>query len=199
MKKLLYLMLLPLLCLACEEDKDEAYPSIVTELTDAYVNEKGVMHKIETDRGDAYTLTNPQSGFNPQSIYRTLSGFVPQNDGTATLYQLKGVYLLRDSTSVGKKDPTGVLSAWRAGRYINLHLQPKTQGGTQYWGFVVDSLAEGRAYISLHHCQNGDAPSYSQDVYASIPVDSIADAAPSDSLIMTIATYSGNKTWTFKK
>ena len=112
---------------------------------------------------------------------------------------MKGVHILRDSTAIGRKDPTGILSAWRAGRYINLHLQPKTQGGTHYWGFTVDSVAQGTVWIGLHHKQNSDPLSYTQDLYASIPVDSIKTALPGDSLIMTVATFNGLKTWTFKK
>lgn len=198
MKKYLTILAALTLCMACG-DEQETYPSILTEMADAYVDAEGILYKIETDRGQSYTLTNPQQGFKPESIYRTLSGFVPQTDGSATLYQMKGVHILRDSTAIGHKDPTGILSAWRAGRYINLHLQPKTQGGTHYWGFTVDSVAQGKTWIGLHHRQNNDPLSYSQDVYASIPVDSIKTAQPGDTLTITIATFDGTKTWTFKK
>ena len=198
MKKLIPFLAVILLGTACQEEQ-QTYPSIITEMTDAYVNEQGVMHKIETDQGAVYTLTNPQKDFEPQSINRVLSGFVPLSAGTAQLYQMKGVYLLRDSSAIAQKDPTGVLSAWRAGKYINLHLSPKTQGGKQYWGFAVDSVSTGHTRISLHHRQNNDAPAYTQDTYASIPVDSIKTAQPGDSLIMTVATFNGFKTWTFKK
>lgn len=198
MKKYLTILAALTLCMACG-DEQETYPSILTEMADAYVDAEGILYKIETDRGQSYTLTNPQQGFKPESIYRTLSGFVPQTDGSATLYQMKGVHILRDSTAIGRKDPTGILSAWRAGRYINLHLQPKTQGGTHYWGFTVDSVAQGKTWIGLHHKQNSDPLSYTQDLYASIPVDSIKAAQAGDSLIMTVATFNGLKTWTFKK
>lgn len=198
MRNALMCLALLFLCQACKEEQ-ETYPSIITEMADAYVNEHGVMFQIETDKGDVYALTNPQKDYKPNSVYRTLSGFVPQGPGTATLYQMKGVHILRDSTAIGRKDPTGILSAWRAGRYINLHLQPKTQGGTHYWGFTVDSVAQGTTWIGLHHKQNSDPLSYTQDLYASIPVDSIKAALPGDSLIMTVATFNGLKTWTFKK
>ena len=198
MKKALMCLTLLFLCQACK-DEQETYPSIITEMADACVNEHGVMFQIETDKGDVYALTNPQKDYKPNSVYRTLSGFVPQGPGTATLYQMKGVHILRDSTAIGRKDPTGVLSAWRAGKYINLHLSPKTQGGKQYWGFAVDSVSAGHTRISLHHRQNNDAPAYTQDTYASIPVDSIASAAQGDTITITVATFEGNKTWTFKK
>ncbi len=198
MKKYLSLIALFSLCIACEEER-ETYPSIVTEMADAHVNSKGTLYMIETDKGTQYTLTNPQTGFKADRIYRTLSGFVPEADGRATLYQMSGAYLLRDSSAVGRHDATGVLSAWRAGRYINLHLKPKTQGGTQYWGFTLDHATPGHARISLHHSQNGDAPSYSEEIYASIPVDSIPGTAAGDTLTLTVQTYDGPKTWTFKK
>ena len=63
----------------------------------------------------------------------------------------------------------------------------------------MDSVAQGITWIGLHHKQNSDPLSYTQDLYASIPVDSIKTALPGDSLIMTVATFNGLKTWTFKK
>ncbi|MCD8303018.1 MAG: hypothetical protein LUC44_08405 [Prevotellaceae bacterium] len=164
--------LLPMLCLTACSDDDDAYPSIVTELVDGLTNSRGEMEKILTDDDVYYSLTNPQSGLVPNAAYRCLCGYTA--DGVnATLYTLSGAYLLRDSTEVAVKDPLAIVSAWQTRRYINLHLSVKTQGGTQYFGYVTDSIVGRHAYLSLHHRQNGDPEAYSTDVYASLPLDSI--------------------------
>lgn len=192
---------LPLLALsiwlASCSDEPSAYPPIITNLADAYVNDQGVMYMIETDYGQQYLLTNPQADYAPGHIYRTLSGYVPTAPGHATLYQMSGVYLLHDSTATALRHATPVVSAWRAGRYINLHLAPLTQGGVQYWGFTIDSVSERHTRLGLHHNQNADPCSFTRDVFASIPVDSIPGTQPGDTLSLTVPTPAGPHTWTF--
>ena len=58
MKKYLTILAALTLCMACG-DEQETYPSILTEMADAYVDAEGILYKIETDRGQSYTLTNP--------------------------------------------------------------------------------------------------------------------------------------------
>ena len=52
-----------------------------------------------------------------------------------------------------------------------MQLAPLTQGGTQYWGYLVDEVSGNTTHISLHHRQNDDPLSYTQTVYASITTD----------------------------
>ncbi len=165
------LLALSLCFVACNDD-DDAYPSIITDILDGITNSSGALTTLQTDEGEAYTLTNPQSGLVKNAIYRCLCGYTLEGN-KATLYSLSGVYILRDSTERAVKDPLPIVSAWQTSRYINLHLRPKTQGGTQYYGYVTDSIVDGHVYLSLHHRQNGDPEAYSTDVYASIPLDSI--------------------------
>ncbi len=160
------------LCLAACGDGDDAYPSVVTEIVDGITDGGGALALLLTDEGERYTLTNPQDGLLANAVYRCLCGYVPDGD-RATLYSLSGVYVLRDSTGTAARDPLPIVSAWRTPRYINLHLRPKTQGGTHYYGYITDSIVDGHAYLSLHHRQNGDPEAYSADVYASIPLDSV--------------------------
>ncbi len=164
--------LLPAFCLMACGDDDDVYPAIVTELVDGLTNSRGEMEKILTDEDVCYSLTNPQSGLVPDVAYRCLCGYIADGDN-ATLYTLTGAYLLRDSTEEAVKDPLTIVSAWQTRRYINLHLSVKTRGGTQYFGYVTDSIVGRHAYLSLHHRQNADPEAYSADVYASIPLDSV--------------------------
>lgn len=187
------------LCSACSnDDEGEKYPDIVSEFVNVYANDEGVLHKITNDAEVTYTLSNPQKGYHAGAVYRAVCGYVPE--GTAArIYQLTGAHVLRDSTLIGTKDATGVTSVWKSGHYINMQLAPRSQGGNQHWGFIVDSIPEGHAYLSLYHNQNGDPASYTQPVYASLPVDSIEGIETVDSITLRILTYKGTQAWHFKK
>ncbi|MBQ0020286.1 MAG: hypothetical protein KBT39_07165 [Bacteroidales bacterium] len=202
MKKITCLPLLVFifsLCTSSCSDDNEVYPSIVTKMADIYTNAQGDLKKLVFDDERSLTISNYLPGYQKDAIYRALCGYT--SDGHfARLYQLMGVNILRDSTTIAWRDPLNTVSVWRTKRYINLHLSPKTQGGRHYWGFITDSIitstkADGQtsshAYISLHHKQNGDPTSYSEDVYASLPVDSIKGIEATSPITLRIQTFDG--------
>ena len=118
----------------------------------------------------------------------------------ATLHNATGAYLLRDSTLLPHQpDSLKVVSVWQSGHFINMQLSPLTQGGVQYWGYRCDSVRSKMYHLSLHHRQNGDPLSYTQTVYASLPIDSLKSIAPGDSFALHIATFQGDRVWKFKK
>ena len=180
---------------ACSESDDFTYPSIVTEMADCASDAQGTIRRITLDDGRTYTLTNPLAGYAQNAVYRAMCDYTLEPSGSATLYQTMGAYVLRDSADAPLHHPTNAESAWITPRYINLHLRPKTYGGRQYWGYVTDSIEGGTAYLSIHHNQCGDPLAYSTTVYASIPLDSI----PTGSIHLSIHTFDGVKTWTFRK
>ena len=201
--KHLPLLTLGLICLtafvsSCNKSEDDTYPSIITEMADLYTDGQGVMEKFTTDAGVTYKIVNGKGGLKANVLYRILCGYVPSGEN-ATVYQVQSAYYLRDSTKIAKTDPTGVKSAWRAGKYINMYLSPLTQGGTQYWGFITDSIKDGHAWVSLYHNQNADPLSYTQPTYASLPVDSIKGIREGDIITLCINTFNGLQTWNFKK
>lgn len=186
----LLFLLTPLFC-SCGDDKDDApYPSIVTEMVDCPTDAAGHLTKIVLDDNTQLSLTNPLSDLKPSVTYRALAGYT-LTDGKATLYQLKAAALLHDSTAVAQTDPLKVVSVWRTKRYFNFHLQPKTQGGQQTWGFITDSIVGKRAYLRLHHRQGDDPTAYTTDVYASLYLQDIA----ADSITIRINTFSGLREW----
>lgn len=178
---------------SCHDDKDAPYPSIITELADCPTDGEGTMKSIVLDDDSRLPLTNPQRGLKANVTYRALAGYT-LSDGRATLYSLTTAALLRDSTAIGHCDPTNMASLWLTRRYLNLHLLPKTQNqGRHAWGYIVDSIANRHAYLRLHHRQGTDPTSYSTDLFASLPLDSIA----ADTLTLRIATFSGTHERTF--
>ena len=198
------LLTLGIICLttivsSCKKDNDgNLYPSIISEMADLYTNEQGGYDKFITDAGVTYQVINGKGGLKPNACYRILCGYVPSGEN-ATIFQAQGAYFLHDSTEIAKTDPTGVKSAWRSGKYINMYLSPLTQGGTQYWGFITDSIKSGHAWVTLYHNQHADPLSYTQPTYASLPVDSIKDIQDGDIITLCINTFNGPQTWDFKK
>ena len=179
---------------SCSDNKDDApYPAIITEMADCPTDAEGTMTKLILDDNTELPVTNVQTGLKKNVIYRCLAGYTLE-DGRATLYSLKGCPLLFDSTAVANVcDPVAVVSLWRTPRYINLHLMPKTQDQGQHtWGFITDSIVARHAYLRLHHRQGDDPTSYSTDVYASLPMDSIE----ADTVTLHIATFTGTREWT---
>ncbi|MCD8266287.1 MAG: hypothetical protein LUC33_03940 [Prevotellaceae bacterium] len=160
------------LFLASCNDEEESFPSLITEMADGMTDGSGTLTTIITDGDEQYSLTNPQTGYVPNALYRLLCGYTVEGQA-ATLYTLEGVRILRDSTSVAQRDPLTIVSAWQTSRYLNLHLSVKTQGGTHCFGYITDSIVGEHLYLSLHHNQNQDPEAYSTDVYASIPLDSL--------------------------
>lgn len=181
-----------------EEDDDTPYPSTLSEMADLLTNDKGTMTKMTLDNGTSYKISNPKDGYKKNVRYRAVCSYIPSGE-SARITRMDGAHILRDSTSVGTKDPTSAVSAWRAGKYINLQLAPLTQGGKQYWGFIIDKVEPGHAYISLHHRQNGDPLSYTQTTYASLPVDSIKGIETGEAITLSITTQKGEQTWEFLK
>ena len=169
---------------ACSDD-DEPYPNMITCLADCITDTEGKMQQMRLDNGTAYTIGNNLNGLQPSAAYRFLCSYTLDGN-TATLYSLTTCHVLRDSTNTPCCDPVNVVSTWREGPYINLHLTAKTQGGKQYWGTVTDSIRGRHIYLTLHHRQADDPEAYSTDVYASIPTSNL-DA---DSVSININTYS---------
>lgn len=183
---------------SCSED-EEPYPALITELADLYTDDQGTLEKIILDDDRMYRVENPPTGFRKNTAYRVLCDYQPSGQ-TAQLYRLEGAYILRDSSAVAYTHPTLVRSVWRTSRYINMHLAPKTQGGRQYWGFITDSITtsltqEGdtlrHTFLTLHHNQASDPPSYTQEVYASLPLDSIQEGLTSSPVTLRIHTFEG--------
>ena len=66
--------------------------------------------------------------------------------------------------------------------------------------FITDSIGtDGHRYLSLHHRQNGDPLSYTQETYASIPLEELDSMTEGDSITLSIHTFKGIKTWNFKR
>ena len=194
---------------ACDkEDDGYFYPSLITEFAELQTDGTGTGVSFTTDGGEDYAINSPLGGLQPDAVYRVVCGYEPTGglrDGlpVARLYTLENAVLLQPSEAPSAEDaPTGVTAVWRGGGYLNLQLTPKTQDGTQLWGYRTDSVrtaASGQAFyhFSLYHRQPDDPYSYSATVYASLPLFQVDGLQPGDSLSFTVLTFEGRKTWRF--
>lgn len=188
-----------LLLFSCKDSSDDFYPNVVTEFAMLRTDDSGTMIELTTDDEHTYTLSNPQTGYDRNSRYRAVCGYVPDGQN-ARLYNATGAYMLCDSTERAyESDAVKVVSVWQSGRYINMQLAPLTQGGTQYWGYRIDEVSGNTTHISLHHRQNGDPLSYTETVYASITTDDFETIPSGDNIVLHIKTFKGEQVWTFKK
>ena len=140
MKRSCLCIMVSLICLvSCKNGGEEDfYPNVVTEFATIRTDAEGTMKELTTDDEHTYAIRNPQKGFKKDYSYRVVCGFVREGQAV-TLYQLTAAYLLGDSTELAQEpDPIKVTSIWQSGKYINMHLSPLTQGGTQYWGYRID-------------------------------------------------------------
>ena len=195
----LFLLLLVFACCKGGDDASDFYPNVVTEFATVKTDDSGTMTQFTTDDERTYTISNPQKGYDKNADYRTVCGYVPDGQ-SATLYSLTGAYMLHDSTEVAyEPDPIKVTSVWKSGRYINMHLSPLTQGGTQYWGYRIGETNDGTTHVSLHHRQNGDPQSYTTNVYASLSMDELESIPAGNDIVLHIKTFKGEQVWRFRK
>lgn len=202
------LLLLLCLCLAgCNNNTDDEYvfPALINEFADLYSDQNGLGTKLITDNGHTYIPQTPIQNLLPEAVYRIICGFEltgDQKDGypIVRIYQAKNVTLLKEQENLTKTDPTDVVSVWKGGNYINFRLTPKTQGGTQRWGYrteQVTTTATGKTYhLTLCHDQADDPCAYSTTLYACLPF-SYLHLQKGDSIAITIQTFNATENWRF--
>ena len=164
-----------LCCTACGDDEEDGYvyPSLLTEFVEVYTDAKGNGTQFVTDDGKIYAINSPIQGLQPDAAYRLVCGYEVTADyqeghPVAKIYTVETVNLLKlKEEPSDTDDPLAVASIWNGGNYLNLHLMPKTQGGTQEWGYhplfpyrnclplVTLSPAARRPVFIFHHgiCQ----------------------------------------------
>lgn len=202
------LLVAALLVVSCNEST-EPYPDIVTEFADIRTDADGMFREMTTDNGTRYSITNTNiKPHRPDTTYRAVVGFVPEAEASrpqAHIYSLTDALALSDSTAILRHDPTDIESMWQEGRYINMQLTAKTQGGIHHWGYAIDSVRQagedGRMHahyhLSIHHNQGQDPMSYSQTYYCSIHAPSIPYYNIGDTISISVHAFNAVREWTF--
>lgn len=217
MKQPLSKPLLSLLCVGCllfligcaddsEHDGDSYIPSLITDMVDVLTDANGTLSTVRLDDGSTYSIAAQQYTSNQKETLLRCRASYTLDAGDMKIYSLTRVFcdnpipadsfvVVLDGVSHRgaaylPRDPMKVISAWRSGGYVNLHLGLMTTGqGTHQYAFCEDSVG---CYSLVHLRPAADAESYTEHVYMSMPVPE-----GKDSLIFSVYTYDGIYTRTF--
>lgn len=193
---------------ACETDsydKGTGESSLTTaDLMTAHSNKDKAIDHVVIDDGTKLTLEKPVTAkwvTTADSTYRVVAYYNKVGNGKAEIVSMGIVPTLVPVESVKEAitDPVTFESMWRSknGTYLNLSLWLKTgstsiEDAHQTIALLrtnVTTADNGRttSHLTLLHSQ-GDIPEkYSAQYFISIPRDSI----PTDSVHLTVETYSG--------
>lgn len=208
--KIVLLLAICVLCYACSDDDDNNdYPSVITALLDVQTDADKIVTSITTDDGQTYTLPGQSISTNyADTVLRCLGVYEADTLlHTAKVYSLQGVisFTPRSYEDLSKlpREEVKIISSWRSERYLNMQISYLTTGkGSHAFGFSEDSIVVAApgvttAYISLVHKRpEGDALSYSQKGFISLPTFLYVDKA--DSLVFSVNTYDGMRSFGLK-
>lgn len=204
-KNLLLLFILCIFFVACsdDDDKGDPVPNMYTELCDLYVNASRVVSVATLDDGTKLDFTAQGIKANvADTTLRSVITYTPAS-GKPRMYDytlaLCGQALKSSSFPSQPHNPVQLVSIWRSSRYINMTLGEKTTGKNSHrYGFCITGMTGKTLQVSLLHKQpSDDPPSYTRKRYASLLLHTDY-ATGYDSIAVTIPTFDGNLTYTFK-
>lgn len=202
--RLVQLILLCCLCFfaSCSDDKGGDYPSLVTDLALVKASAKGMLERVTLDDGTTYDIAAQQVQLDvADTLMRCLAAYTLK-DGKMHLYRVKSVFSDQPKTPAEwaaklevaadqlPRHPVKLVSAWRSGGFVNLHVGVLTTGAGKH-GLAFCEDATGQ-YSLLHLRPDSDAESYTENVYLSMPIPEGVG-----NLTFSLATYDGTVTKTF--
>ena len=207
------LRLLKLICLvwvvglaACSDDKGGDVPPYITDLLTVSTNAEGTVASVLLDNGKTYNIVSQGiSSDLPDTLLRC-QGIYTLENGKMTVYSLLLVFsdeaipaesfvFVKDGERYEgpeylPRDPVKLISMWKSGGYINMHVGVLTTGNGQHrYAFCQDSVGH---YSLVHLRPEGDAESYTEQVYLSMPLPQGDEVET-----FTVYTYNGVETWKF--
>ncbi len=194
-------------CLAaCGEDDEEDFPSYITDFMLVSTDAKGYITTVTLDNGSTYHVEAQKKMTDyPDTTLRCRANYVLE-EGRLTLYGVGKVFAPKPvpaSTFVlvqngvpyyGEeyipRDLMKVVSMWKSGGYINMHLGLMTTGnGVHQYAFCEDSPGH---YSLVHLRPYADAESYTEQIYMSMPIPEGVEE-----LTFSVYTYDGIYTRSF--
>lgn len=163
---------LPVSAIVSCTDSEEPFPNVVTQMAEVSTEADGRLSRMLTDDGSSFRILNELYAGKTQATYRMLCNYVVEPEG-ATLMGTSGVWVLRPDEKPQKTLPLTIVSAWKSGRYANLHLQYMRKSARHTITLSQDSVADGITYLTIHHPWVNDVQAWTVDDYASIPLDEL--------------------------
>lgn len=193
---------------ACSDDHDgDDIPSYVTDFLVASTGADGKVASVRFDDGTTCNVASQQVDLEKKdTLFRCLATYTYDKDKNFKLYNLQpifsqkpypatSIYVIIDGkpyqdVSLLPRDPMKVISMWKSGGYLNLHLGLMTTGnGYHQYAFCEDSPGH---YSLLHQRPLNDGSAYTEHIYLSMPIPQGLDT-----FTFTVKTYDGDYTRTF--
>ena len=192
---------------ACSNDDDNDYPPIVTDLLVASVDANGREVSVRLDDGTTYNVAAQQvESEKKDTTLRCLATYTHDGNTGLKLNSIRTIYsdtpypvssfymvvngVAYHDASLLPRSPMKVISMWKSGGYLNMHLGLMTTGyGNHQYAFCEDSVGH---YSLLHQRPMGDGGSYTEHVYMSMPLPE-----GQEEVTFTVKTYDGDYTRTF--
>lgn len=195
MKKLLLLNILLLMMVSLSSCSGDDNPSEQAVIFDIVCLER------VTDAGSVFTLSKPSADeiITLQAPQRIDTRLVPEGDRLLIMYvpdggvayrsgpvTVKGYGLIVNGTlaeTEGEsvdgwdRDPVYLLSAWRAGKYLNLHARLPYDENPRAFTLAMPRIQADRSYpdIYLEHALAADVTTFSRAYYASFDISRLID------------------------
>lgn len=213
MKKLLtnILCVAFVVCLvACsdgDDDGGEYIPPYITDFLVASTDADGKVVSVRLDDGTTHNVASQQVDLERKdTLFRCMATYTLEKGKNLKLYGIQpvfsykpykatSIYMIIDGqtyqdVSLLPRDPMKIISMWKGGGYLNLHLGlMTTHQGVHQYVFCEDSVGH---YSLLHQRPAYDGSAYTENVYLSMPIPEGLE-----SFTFTVRTYDGDYTQTF--
>ena len=193
-------------CTQGEEDSGGYVPPYITDLMVVNTDFDGRLVTVVLDDGSIYDVAAQQLQTKAINEKVRCRGTYTLSEGKMELLGLAAIFssgpvaaesfvLTVDGKEYGgveylPRDPVKVISMWKSGGYINLHLGVMTSGeGVHQYAFCKEAPGH---YSLVHLRPLSDKESYTEQVYMSMPIP-----AGVDELTFSVHTYDGICTRTF--
>ena len=200
-----FVLIFSSLFFSCSKE-DNTIPSYRTDLLCAAGDGDSLVTRLLLDDGQTLKVTQRIKAPEPNSTLRCYSSYAVSDDGTiATVYEIRRITCFApspaDSCTIHDQSPLKVQSVWKSGSYVNLSLAPLVnQDGEYKYDLRLDSVVSRTMYVSfLFQRDSSSLEAYTQKFYHSIPLQQSLYSQPFDSLILSINTYDGMKSYAFRR
>lgn len=185
---------------ACSDDDGEYIPSYITDLVTVTTDAQGIVTSVQLDNGTTYSIASQGIKSDaPETDIRCRGTYVLKH-GSMKMYSLTAIfanqaipassvrYVKNGTTYYGTenlpRDPVKLISMWKSGGYINLHVGVLTTGkGSHQYAFCQEGSGQ---YSLLHLRPDNDDESYTAHVFLSMPIPE-----GEDKLTFSVYTYDG--------
>jgi len=206
--------ILCVLCLTClmacsdgDDDSGGYIPPYITDLMMATTDADGKIQRVCLDDGTEYNVASQQISLSAKETkIRCMATYTHANHQPFQLHSIAPIFtdvphpansirvmingLVYQDVSLLPRDQMKVISMWKSGGYLNLHLgMMTTDNGMHEFLFCEDAPGQ---YSLLHSRPSSDGSAYTEHLYMSMP---IPDGV--DEFTFTVRTYDGDYTRTF--